>query len=148
MTGDLKEGSGGNLVVGQESNWDVLDPALGTGAVTWRTCLYQIYEFLVSRDLDNPQGVGNDVVPRITKSIDQSSDGKTYTFHLQPGVTFTDGTPFDADAVMWNVGAPVGSDQDRQAERPAVRHDCSRRSQLVLGPSAVGQHDSAGQDPP
>ncbi len=103
MTGDMKEGSGGNLVVGQESNWDVLDPALGTGAVTWRTCLYQIYESLVSRDLDNPQGVGNAVVPRITKSIDQSSDGKTYTFHLQPGVSFTDGTPFDADAVIWNV---------------------------------------------
>jgi peptide/nickel transport system substrate-binding protein len=103
ITGDMTEGSGGNLVVGQESNWDVLDPALGTGAVTWRTCLYQIYESLVSRDLDNPQGVGNEVVPRITKSIDQSSDGKTYTFHLQPGVTFSDGTPFDAEAVMWNV---------------------------------------------
>jgi peptide/nickel transport system substrate-binding protein len=103
VTGDMKEGSGGNLVVGQESNWDVLDPALGTGAVTWRTCLYQIYESLVSRDLDNPQGIGNDVVPRITKSIDQSSDGKTYTFHLQPDLTFTDGTPLDADAVIWNV---------------------------------------------
>src|SRR5689334_3763171 len=58
VTGDVKEGSGGNLVIGQESNWDVLDPALGTGAVTWRTCLYQIYESLVSRDLDNPQGIG------------------------------------------------------------------------------------------
>jgi len=103
VTGDMAEGSGGNLVVGQESNWDVLDPALGTGAVTWRTCLYQIYESLVSRDLDNPEGIGNGVVPRITKAIDQSSDGKTYTFHLQPGVTFTDGTPLDADAVMWNI---------------------------------------------
>jgi peptide/nickel transport system substrate-binding protein len=103
VTGDMADGSGGNLVVGQESNWDVLDPALGTGAVTWRTCLYQIYESLVSRDLDNPQGIGNAVVPRITKSIDQSADGKTYTFHLQPGISFTDGTPFDADAVIWNV---------------------------------------------
>jgi len=102
MSGDLAEGSGGNLVIGQESNWDVLDPALGTGAVTWRTCLYQIYESLVARELDNPSG-GGDIAPGITKSIDESADGTTYTFHLQPGVTFTDGTPFDADAVIWNV---------------------------------------------
>ena len=69
----------------------MLDPCLGTGAVTWRTCLYQIYESLVSRDMDNPAGLVDEIVPRITKSIDRSSDGKTYTFHLQPGVTFTDG---------------------------------------------------------
>ena len=103
VTGPMEEGSGGTLVVGQELNWDVLDPCLGTGAVTWRTCLYQIYESLVSRDMDNPVGLIDKVVPRITRSIDRSSDGKTYTFHLQPGIAFTDGTPFDADAVIWNV---------------------------------------------
>ncbi len=103
VTGPMEEGSGGTLVVGQESNWDVLDPCLGTGAVTWRTCLYQIYESLVSRDMDNPVGLVDKVVPRITQSIDRSSDGKTYTFHLKPGIAFTDGTPFDSDAVIWNV---------------------------------------------
>jgi peptide/nickel transport system substrate-binding protein len=103
VTGPMEEGSGGTLVVGQESNWDVLDPCLGTGAVTWRTCLYQIYESLVSRDMDNPAGLVDEIVPRITKSIDRSADGKTYTFHLQPGITFSDGAPFDANAVAWNV---------------------------------------------
>ena len=101
--GPKGEGSGGTLVVGQESNWDVLDPALGTGAVTWRTCLYQIYEPLVNREVDNPDGLTGADVPGITKSIDRSSDGKTYTFHLQPGVSFTDGTAFDAEVVKWNV---------------------------------------------
>jgi len=104
VEGPVKEGSGGTLVVGQESNWDVLDPCLGTGAVTWRTCLYQIYESLVSREMDNPSGLVDPIAPRITKSIDRSADGKTYTFHLQDGISFTDGTPFDADAVIWNVG--------------------------------------------
>ncbi|WP_158801428.1 MULTISPECIES: ABC transporter substrate-binding protein [unclassified Acidisoma] len=103
ITGPMQDGSGGTLVVGQESNWDVLDPCLGTGAVTWRTCLYQIYESLVAREMDNPSGLSDPIVPGITKSIDRSSDGKTYTFHLQDGVTFSDGTPFDAAAVMWNV---------------------------------------------
>ena len=104
ITGPMQEGSGGTLVVGQESNWDVLDPCLGTGAVTWRTCLYQIYESLVSRDMDNPQGLVDAITPRITKSVDRSPDGKTYTFHLQDGIAFSDGTPFDAEAVIWNVG--------------------------------------------
>jgi peptide/nickel transport system substrate-binding protein len=103
VTGPMEEGRGGTIVVGQESNWDVLDPCLGTGAVTWRTCLYQIYESLVSRDMDNPTGLIDEITPRITKSIDRTSDGKTYTFNLQPGITFSDGTPFDADAVIWNV---------------------------------------------
>lgn len=104
VTGPMQDGAGGTLVVGQESNWDVLDPCLGTGAVTWRTCLYQIYESLVSRDMDNPVGLTDAVVPRITRTIDRSADARTYTFHLQSGISFSDGTPFDADAVIWNVG--------------------------------------------
>lgn len=103
VTGPMEQGSGGTIVIGQESNWDVLDPCLGTGAVTWRTCLYQIYESLVARDMDNPAGVTDPVVPGITKSIDRTADGKTYTFHLQPGISFSDGTPFDAASVIWNV---------------------------------------------
>ncbi|MBN8996608.1 MAG: hypothetical protein J0H63_08745 [Rhizobiales bacterium] len=103
VSGPQGEGSGGTLVVGQESNWDVLDPALGTGAVTWRTCLYQIYENLANREMNNPEGLTGADIPGITEKIERSDDGKTYTFHLRSGISFTDGTPFDADAVMWNV---------------------------------------------
>lgn len=103
INGPLEDGSGGTLVIGQESDMDVLDPALGTGAVTWRACLYSIYESLVTRELDNPSGVGGKIIPNIVDSVDQSSDGKVYTYHLHPGISFTDGTPFDATAVKWNV---------------------------------------------
>src|SRR5207247_5028308 len=30
-------------------------------------------------------------------------DKKKWTFKLRPGVTFHDGSPFNADAVIWNV---------------------------------------------
>jgi peptide/nickel transport system substrate-binding protein len=42
------------------------------------------------------------VVPWLATSWDISKDGLTYTFHLKKGVKFTDGTDFDADAVVAN----------------------------------------------
>ncbi|MCB8878191.1 ABC transporter substrate-binding protein [Acidisoma silvae] len=43
------------------------------------------------------------VAPGIAESWDVSPDGLTYTFHLKRGVKFSDGTPLDAKAVIWNV---------------------------------------------
>jgi len=40
--------------------------------------------------------------PWLAKSWKVSDDGKTYTFELRDEVTFTDGTPFDAEAVKLN----------------------------------------------
>lgn len=41
--------------------------------------------------------------PSLAKSWETSSDGLTITFHLQSGVKFSDGTPFDAAAVKYNM---------------------------------------------
>jgi peptide/nickel transport system substrate-binding protein len=41
-------------------------------------------------------------VPGLAERWDISDDGRTYTFHLRQGVTFHDGTPFDAQAVKFN----------------------------------------------
>jgi peptide/nickel transport system substrate-binding protein len=41
------------------------------------------------------------VVPRLAKSV-ATSDGKLWEFKLREGVKFSDGTPFDADAVKFN----------------------------------------------
>lgn len=43
--------------------------------------------------------------PGLAESWEISDDGKTYTFHLRKGVSFTDGTPFNAQAVKMNMDA-------------------------------------------
>ena len=45
------------------------------------------------------------VKPWLAESWDISKDGKVYTFHLRKGVTFSDGTPFTAQAVKMNFDA-------------------------------------------
>jgi peptide/nickel transport system substrate-binding protein len=37
-----------------------------------------------------------EVEPGLAESWDIADDGLTYTFHLRPGVSFQDGTPFNA----------------------------------------------------
>ncbi len=44
-----------------------------------------------------------EVIPGVAEKWDVSPDGLTYTFHLRPGLKFSDGTKLDAKAVFWNV---------------------------------------------
>jgi peptide/nickel transport system substrate-binding protein len=83
-------------------------PSLDTGAITsagyegQRLIGNLVYEGLTKRDVSDPTkpaGVG----AALAKSWDISSDGLSYTFHLQKNVTFTDGTKFNADAVLYNI---------------------------------------------
>jgi peptide/nickel transport system substrate-binding protein len=57
----------------------------------------QIFETLVEFD-----GATTNVRPALAEKWDTSADGKTWTFYLRKGVKFHDGTPFNADAVIWN----------------------------------------------
>src|SRR5262249_20860433 len=71
------------------------------------------------------------VVPALARAWDVSPDGKTYTFHLRPGVTFHDGKALTADDVTYSLGrvldpttsAPfrswLGPLKDVQAAQPA-----------------------------
>jgi len=43
------------------------------------------------------------IVPDLAEKWDTSSDGNTWTFHVRSGVTFHDGTPFDAKAVEAHI---------------------------------------------
>ena len=56
-------------------------------------------------------GSNGDIQPSLAESWDISGDGLTWTFNLRQGVTFHDGTPFNAETVKWNMERWVGSDR-------------------------------------
>ena len=41
--------------------------------------------------------------PNLVTEWEITDDGLEYTFHLRDGVTFHDGTPWNADAVVFNI---------------------------------------------
>lgn len=51
----------------------------------------------------------NGVQPWLAERWDISADGKTYRFHLRHGVTFSDGAPFNAQAVKLNMDAVLAN---------------------------------------
>ena len=71
----------------QGNNFDVLD---------------QIYEPLVRYSGDG------DISPGLATSHTVSPDGRTLTFTLREGVTFSDGTPLDSKAVKFNFDKWIG----------------------------------------
>ncbi|PSL37767.1 peptide/nickel transport system substrate-binding protein [Labedella gwakjiensis] len=83
-------------------------PSLDTGAITLagyegqRLIGNLVYEGLTKRDVSDPNAAAG-VGPALAESWEISEDGLTYTFSLQQGVTFHDGTDFDADAVVYNI---------------------------------------------
>jgi len=91
---------GGTLICGWEAEPGAFDNDIDRGAVT-RTLLHNIYDRLVDRDMTvkaNQPLVGN-----LATSWQVSPDARTYTFKLRQGVKFHDGTPFDAEAVKFNI---------------------------------------------
>ena len=44
-----------------------------------------------------------EVEPWLAEQWDTSADGLTYTFHLRPGLTWSDGVPFTADDVVFSL---------------------------------------------
>ena len=86
---------GGTLVFGAATEQDSLDPA-----GTFDTAAMRINGW-VAENLTNLGPDGNPV-PGLAESWEMSADGMTWTFHLRQGVVFHDGTPFNADAVVFN----------------------------------------------
>jgi peptide/nickel transport system substrate-binding protein len=90
-------------------------PSLDTGAIT--TAGYEgqrlignlVYEGLTKRDVSDPNAPAG-VAPALASSWEVSDDGLQYTFSLQDGVTFHDGTDWNADALIYNIDRYMNED--------------------------------------
>ena len=61
---------------------------------------YNVYETLYTYEWNTLRT--DPVVPLLASDLEISADGKEYTFTLREGVTFHDGTPFNASCVKYN----------------------------------------------
>jgi peptide/nickel transport system substrate-binding protein len=88
---------GGNITVGLELDIAGFDPLkVGVFDTAANMAAALIFDTLTSLD-DN-----GEAQPKLALSWTHADDYKTWTFKLRPGVTFHDGTPFDAYALKFN----------------------------------------------
>lgn len=62
------------------------------------------FAMLIMERLVEPSGPDDPtIVPKLASSWEAAEDGLTWTFNLQEGVSFHDGTPFNAEAVKFSI---------------------------------------------
>jgi peptide/nickel transport system substrate-binding protein len=135
-----------------------VDPHVGNDAGVWRV-IVNTYEPLVGykRGTNELEGV-------LAESWDISEDGLTYTFKLREGVTFHDGTPFNADAVKVsfdriktiNLGPAYILSEYRETEvideftvavhlnNPVATFLASLPRIFIVSPTAIAEHEVDG----
>jgi ABC-type transport system substrate-binding protein len=126
--GDSKPISGGTLRMVHVSNPSSLDPHTG-GSGGDHVSLYPLYDRLVNFSADKlePQ-------PGLAESWNYP-DPLTLVLNLRQGVTFQDGTPFNADAVKYNL------DRAKTLPKSTVKAETGSISSVdVTGPYTVTAH--------
>ena len=98
----------GTLHYAENSSIPTLDPASWSG-VTEQRPMTMIYDTLVEYNETN-----TGLHPALAESYNVSSSGLVYTFHLRPGVKFSNGDPVTADDVVYSLnritsGDPLGA---------------------------------------
>ena len=99
--------AGGSITVlessGYSGAWSTLDPAQNKEGAATQDFMTAIYGELFHL------GPGGKVTPDLATGYTFSPDAKTVTITLRQGVKFTDGTPFNAQAVDYNWMRDLGT---------------------------------------
>ncbi len=101
-----------SLRIALQDDPDALDPATG-GTYTGRIVFAALCDKLVDINANL------DIVPQLATEWKLNDTGTEVTFTLRSGVTFQDGTPFDAEAVKFNI------------ERMKTLKDSKRKAELA-----------------
>ncbi len=100
-----------SITVGMVLEPPNLDPTAGAAAAIDEVVYANVFEGLTRFA---PDGT---IVPGLAKSWDIGDDGRVYTFHLNPGVTFHDGTTMDAQDVKFSLDRARAADS-ANAQKP------------------------------
>ncbi len=89
--------TGGTFIFGRGGDSVGLDPALEEDGESFKVC-DNIYDTLV-----HYKDGSTEIEPGLATNWESSADGLTWTFYLRKGVSFHDGTPFNAEAVLFSL---------------------------------------------
>jgi ABC-type transport system substrate-binding protein len=94
---------GGKLVVGLEAETDGMDPTTANWAASAFAYAGAIFDPLTIRNADD------EYVPYLAESVEPNDDYTVWTITVREGISFHDGTPLDADAVLRNLEGHIAS---------------------------------------
>lgn len=101
--------SGGHLIMGLAEAPDMLDPTFArtyVGRIVFANMCEKLYD--INADVE--------VVPQLAAELPEiTGDGTVYTIPLREGVTFNDGTPFDAEAVKTSLERHMNNEESARA---------------------------------
>ena len=105
--------NGGDIVFGQDSEPDILDPHV-TGSRHTTIAIVNVFDTLLVQDDDLS------FKPWLAERWEQSTDQLTYTFYLRKDVKFHDGTPFNAEAVKFSFDRIMDPETKSRSARASM----------------------------
>jgi peptide/nickel transport system substrate-binding protein len=98
-TTTLAPKTGGSITMGMYSETAGLDPVVSNGGgTTGNTELMAIYDTIMRYDTTTGK-----YEPQTAESLSPNADNTEWTLKLKSGIKFTDGTDYDADAIVYGL---------------------------------------------
>ena len=93
---------GGTITYGNAGDWDNLDPADTYYGYSWNFIRYYGRSLVMFKPA--PGDAGTQLVPDLATSLGVASDNnKTWTYHIRPGLKYSDGTTITTKDIKYDV---------------------------------------------